>query len=161
MTDSSITLHDVLAALPPATPWIDRFGTDPDSWNIDDAGLPGLGLMAQAVIQFCFIWEGEGASIDEIACAFNMPIELVDLARDAGARLMPPPGHELVLSEICDLAMTLVATRGTEDLSVEALGLLTKQHPTVIIEAVGAHPYAYLTGDRDDLAKLFVGLDGE
>ena len=170
---------------PDKAPWIDRFGEDPDSWNInlgpigfnphsgaepmfdeddndddagDGSGLPGVKLVTEALQGLANCWgEYHPASAARV---FNLPPELVDLCTVRGPFEQDP--EEVHPSDLGSLLAALVGCPShDEDTSVALAARITNQHPIRIVEAVAQHPYAYLTGNRDDFDQLFIGLDGE
>lgn len=152
-------------------PWVTAFGDDPDSWNLhqdDDeqdgegSGLPGVNVVAEALWTYRCI-SGD-VSIASASVVFNLPLDLVQQAASVVKVAFAPPAmldpNDLALDDLSGLIATFVALRGDEPSVVETAARL-KLHPTRVIEAVGNGGYLYLSGDRDDLANLAIGIDGE
>lgn len=146
-------------------PWILDFGDDADSWNIDDeeadgdgSGLPGRRLITEALHGLANCWGDYDAPT--AARAFNLPLELIGRCTIDGPFESDP--DDVHPNDLATLVSVLVGCRshgGTT--SVATTAKITNQHPVRVIEAVAHHPYAFLSGDRDDFEQLFIELDGE
>lgn len=166
-------------------PWIERFGEDADSWNTylgpigfnphsgvepmfddeddeddidgDGSGLPGIRLVTQALRTLAACWGDFDAA--SAARAFNLPRELVEQCAVEGRFDAEP--DEVHVADLASLLSALIGCRSHDGASVALLARITNQHPTRLIEAVGSHPYLFLSGDRDNLDELMIELDGE
>jgi len=155
------------------TPWVTRFGDDPDTWNLGDddpdgeeggecTGLPGINCVANAVGTWRQIL-GEPLLVERVALVMNLPADLAGLALETAPKVMRYTNGEAVEvsnDELADLLMTWIALRGREA-SVAEAATTFDVHATRVMEAAGAGLWLYLCGDRDDLTNLMIGCDGE
>jgi len=153
------------------TPWVTGFGDDPHSWNLhrdeaeqdgEGSGLPGVELIASVIGTWRWLTD-DVLTTERVATVLNLPVDLAGLALVAAPLIMRHSDEDPTDVALSDLASLLGAwshLRGV-DSSVALAAATFGVHPTHVIEAVGAGFFMYLTGDRDDLTKLMIELDGE
>jgi hypothetical protein len=149
-------------------PWVTEFGKNAHDWNIhgdDDeqegggSGLPGRDLIAAALRTFGDCWGDFDA--ETAAKAFNLPIALVEETRVGIGDHFEVDPNDVATNDLGDLIQALTGCRSHSAQSVALVARLTNQHPVRIVEAVGAHMWMFLEGDRDDFEKLYIEMDGE
>lgn len=141
-------------------PWVLRFGAAGGNWNFekddelqDGSGFPGIDVVADGLFVFTDCW----GIVDREAMArvFNLPSEMV-----AAAAPKAPIAGEVSLHDLALSVGLWIACRNGDQCVADA-AMIFNQHPTVIVEAVGLDSYMFLSGDRDDFAKLIIEMDGE
>ncbi|CAD7335286.1 hypothetical protein FIM10_02070 [Sphingomonadales bacterium 56] len=151
-------------------PWVTRWGRETDSWNVtevdeenpeqdeeggdsDGSGLPGRWLVGQAIARWS-LTQPVDPTPEIVARVFNLPIEL---ASDC-------MGFDLTVVGTLGQAVQVWAGLQDEawiDQTVGAAALAFHLSPALIAEAVDAHPWMFLSGDRADLAAMAIEHDGE
>ena len=135
------------------TPWVSRWGYNPDGWNIDDddfdgegdrSGLPGLSLVASAVA--CWL-TAPGASSADVASVFNLPQSLAD--EIASTKVEEP-------ASIDSAIQTWSLLQGGTTYLAEAAEVF--RLPFDMIERlVEGHMWMFV---REDLLGRYIGHDG-
>ncbi|MFW2829899.1 hypothetical protein [Sphingomonas sp. ID0503] len=146
-------------------PWVLAFGNEADGWDIegdedDDGeatGLPGERLVSDALGSFAGCWgDYHRASAAKI---FNLPVDLI-AALDP--QRFEADAEDVALDDLGTLIQVIGGCRTQfGSCSVADMARFTNQHPTRIIQAMGNHPWMFLSGDRDNFAKLFIEHEGE
>jgi hypothetical protein len=165
MTNLQRTLGDV--PMVDKGPWVTEFGEDGHGWNIHDddaegdgegSGLPGKYLIGEALGTFADCW---GAyDVETAARVFNLPPALIEPVAAPGPYESDP--EDVGLDDLGVTVQVLSATRmqwGT--MTVAEAAKLLNQHPVRIVEAVSAHCWMFVFGDRDDFTKLWIEHEGE
>lgn len=141
------------------SPWVTRWGADPDSWNIEEAdedggsdgsGFPGRDLVGEAVARWGLTQPAEPTAAI-VAAVFNLPIDLASEAMGF------EPGR---LSNALQVWSGLQG-HGATDVSVGQAAVAFHLAPALIAEAVEAHAWMFLSGDRANPAAMIIEHEGE
>jgi hypothetical protein len=141
------------------TPWATGWGQDSWSWNTgsdedDEAdggmsggcdGMPGLGLVS-SVVSF-WLEATPGASADDVAEVFNLPLHMADDAVSAA-----------VGSSDLGTAIQVWSLLNAGETTIDTASTVLRSPPSVILQAVEEHPWMYLETRH---GSLCIGHDGD